>query len=1047
MQTMAPVSPLLLGFLLSLLHPSYAQTIISSSSSSFSPVDLPINSSPQPTKQTVRFWPSFPPRGRSDVPIRATVRDRVTTLSAVLQGKRMSRPTAPSTPSFMPVLSTQNLNSGPVLTQPTASRPRTDTASLAFIRAVIKGEATMKGSTPPLPTLPSSADESAVAKPVTAGNPVEASVRETEDDDLQGMGSGNIPTVMHVMEELHVPLPTIGEKMAQYQAQTAISSVSDVKTPPPDDQTVEPHLFVLTTVNKISTVPQTETRTTPQTVVLTGELTENAPSTVRVTPKQDSAAVTLPQLTTTTTGSTDKPSETAGPAVTGQNSSHSNTSTQQVTTTSTASVLSTTQEAVRTSSKTTLQPNRTAQLGRNTASTTVQSSKTGTSYFFATGIVPIARTRFSPTYQTGIGQRNRSILLGHPHQAPYSTSHPVPSSSGSPSPNSTLLYWGDLSRTLAFAWELHVYGSASLFLLLFAGAALGLTLSPGTNCPHRGALALANALLFLAGGLRAALFLIDPYGTRKFLPRPAVTALYNLPLHLLVWTQAALALLALRVVGVSVLPSTLERPPLVAVLAVLQCTLLLAADLLSPALSPVVPVTLQVLSLCWGLALCLGFLCYVFPRIRCPPIPHPEEARSKVWTGSRRMGVILGRVLAVCAVLGALCCGLHVHATLWLYGLLGSWTRFNWGWWLVHFWARLLELAWGFSLLLLGSWVFWRPQGFRGGEEGGPDGRTAGDLPSPVQSVGSTQRHTCWSKIVQSLRGKPCRKSDSNGVGGGGGGGGGGEVPNNWAGQERPGADISKSLIRNQNHEQAIIQPRCVKDSNHGRNHRGHSAERGMSDGSTGSLLRLQVLGRPPQRSVSGSLDHDRDTSLSLYEFDLRPPSPIDLTRSIDEALHREHLLGGGSLFHPLNQTSQSPSLGSGVSQGPWLRRNSDPQLLSESSEAPTESSMPLGGSVLSSVPSRQVTAPPTPSHQGHRWDGNAVGSVPSSVSCPVSLRPSRTSTGHLGEDGADDTRPFITPDSERVRGRAGRPVGSRSYLEVSRHDDSASVSSEIIDL
>lgn len=269
-------------------------------------------------------------------------------------------------------------------------------------------------------------------------------------------------------------------------------------------------------------------------------------------------------------------------------------------------------------------------------------------------------------------------------------------------------------------------------------------------------------------------------------------------------------------------------------------------------------------------------------------------------------------------------------------------------------------------------------------------------------------------------------------------------MPNNWAGQERPGADISKSLIRNQDHEQNMAQPRSIKDSNHGRNHRGHSVERGISEDSTGSLLRLQVMGQPPQRSVSGSLDQDRDTSLSFYEFDLRPPSPINLTRSIDDALHREHLITGGSLFHPVIQT---PSPGSGISQEHWLRRNSDPQLLSESSEALTESSMPLGGSVLSSVPSRQVTAPPTPSHQGHRWAGNGMVTVPSSVSCPVSLRHSRTSTGNLGEDGVDDTRPFITPDSERVRGRAGRPVGSRSYLEVSRHDDSASVSSEIIDL
>lgn len=663
--------------------------------------------------------------------------------------------------------------------------------------------------------------------------------------------------------------------------------------------------------------------------------------------------------------------------------------------------------------------------------TSPQLTSTGTSSFLTTGVAPGTRPRLSPTYQSAESLRNRSLPLGRPHHPPNVN----PSLSPSVLPaNVTLLYWGDLSRTLAFVWELHVYGTASLFLLLFAGAALGLTLSPGANCPHRGALALANIFLFVAGGIRATFFLTDPYGTRKFFPHPAVKVLYNLPLHLLVWTQVTMAILSMRAAGVCLFPLTLERPPLVAVLAVLQCTLLLAADLLSPALSPVVPVTLQFLSLCWGLVVCLVFVCYIFPQIHCPRLPHaalPEVTRRKAWTGSRKLVVVLGRVLAVCAILGALCCGLHAYATLWLYGLLGDWTHFNWGWWLVHFWSRLLELAWGFSLLLLASWLFWRPQSCRGRDEAGTDGRAAGDMSSAGQSTGSAQRHTCWSKIVQSLRGKPCRKSESNGVGSAQG-----EVPNNWAGQDRSAADISKSLIRNQN--QSTAAPGPVKDNNR----RAHSAERGVSDDSSGSLLRLQPFGHPHHRSVSRSQDIDRDTSVSLYEFDLRPPSPIDLTRSIDEALHREHLVTGGSLFHP--SLSQSPSPGSGLSQGPWMRRNSDPQL-SESSEA-TESSMPLGGSILSSVPSRQVTAPPTPSHQGHKWAG-AVGSVPSSVSCPVSLRPSRTSSGRLEEDGVDDTRPFITPDSDRGRRRATRPAGSRSYLEVSRHDDSASVSSEIIDL
>uniref|UniRef100_A0A1A8KNT0 Proline-rich transmembrane protein 3 n=1 Tax=Nothobranchius kuhntae TaxID=321403 RepID=A0A1A8KNT0_NOTKU len=1021
-QNMAPTSLIFLATSFSLLHVSDAQTIIGSSPS-FPALDLPAGSSP--TKQTVRFWPSLPPRGRSDVPIRVTILERLSHVNSVEQEERMNLPMTEFNPSLISVLSTQNPSRGQIVTQPSASRPRTDMAGLAVRRALTKGQAAKRGQTPPLPTFPSVADP-VDDEPVTAGSP--------EDSDSQGFGSGGTPTATFLRDGSDL-MPKAGGEMAQYQpqAQTMTSKVSDVKRPSREDQAVA---TATSSTRATSTTPQPEKRATlpsvitQQTSKTLGYQEENTLDD-KVPPKQDSAAVT----SSNSDASTDKQSQMAGQLVTGrsQTSLLLNTSPH----TSTTVVLST----ARTADQTTTLSSKTTQTGTRSASTTIPSTRRGASSAPPTGVIPVIRSRFGPTFQA---DKNHSIPLGHPRQAPYSTFIPHASPSASPSNNGTFIYWGDLSHTLALAWELHVYGSASLFLLLFAGAVLGLVLSPGTDCPHRGALALANALLFLIGGLRSALFFIDPYGSRRILPRPAVTALYNLPLPLLVWTQAALALLALRAAGVSVLPSTLEQPPLVAVLTVLQCTLLLAADLLSPALSPVVPITLQVLSLCWGLALCLGFLCYVFPRIRCPPVPHhgdPEETTRKAWIGNQK-GVVLGRVLAVCAVLGALCCGLHVHACLWLYGLLGDWTRFNWGWWLVHFWARLLELAWGLSLLFLGSCLLWRSGGCKRSEEGGQDGRAAGELSSPGQSGGSAQRHTCWSKIVQSLRGKPCRKSDSNGVGGGAG-----EMPNNWAGQERSGADISKSLIRNQDYEQNSAQPRCVKDSNHARNHRGHSAERGMSDDSTSSLLRLQTLGQPPQRSVSGSLDQDKDTSLSLYEFDLRPPSPIDLTRSIDEALHREHLLGGGSLFHPLNQASPSPSPGSGISQASWIRRNSDPQLLSDSSEAPTESSMPLGGSILSSVPSRQVTAPPTPSHQGHRWAGNGIITVPSSVSCPVSLRPSRTSTGNLGEDGVDDTRPFFTPDSERVRGRAGRPAGSRSYLEVSRHDDSASMSSEIINL
>ncbi|KAI2661237.1 Proline-rich transmembrane protein 3 [Labeo rohita] len=581
--------------------------------------------------------------------------------------------------------------------------------------------------------------------------------------------------------------------------------------------------------------------------------------------------------------------------------------------------------------------------------------------------------------------------------------------------NGSFLVWADLKRTLSFAWELHVFGSAALFLLLTASSALGLALAPSLHCPHRGELILTNSLLLVVGAVRAGHFLLDPYGTRLLLPPPVVIALYTLPLPLLILAQAALVILVLKETGVTWLPPALQRPPLLGVLAVFQCTLLLAADLLSPALSPAVPIVLQSLTLTAGLVLCLGYLFLALPRFS-----HTHAARA----GNKGMGEgkvrVLARVLAVCAVLGALCCLLHIYTSLWLYGLLGDWRRFRWAWWLCQFWGRLLELAWAFCLLLMSSWVFWRPSG------GAPrqEGAATESLPSPSQSSNSTGRHTCWAKIVQSLKVRQQRKSESNGIGGSTSGAVAGELPNNWTGQERSGADISKSLIRNRD---------PLKDSNHLRNLKSYAG------GSAGSLLRLQALSQPPRRSLSSSLDMDKESAISLCDFDLRPPTPIDLSRSIDEALHREHLLRGESLFKPLRPPSPPPS------PNLWMRRNSDPQItLSLSSDEHTlltESSAGLDRSIPSAVPSRQVTAPPTPTHQGFRWVSEAQ--VPSSLSCPVSLHPSPSTSCALMPS-AETTRPFLTPDLDSSQSNSR---GGQSYLKVARNDDSASVSSDIIDL
>lgn len=102
-----------------------------------------------------------------------------------------------------------------------------------------------------------------------------------------------------------------------------------------------------------------------------GELTTTAPSMMRITPKKSSAAAPLHQTQATT--SIDEQSQTVGQPTNAQNGSYSKTTTQQMANTS----ISTTQEALKTSPKMTSQPRKTAQLGKNAASTTLQSSWTG----------------------------------------------------------------------------------------------------------------------------------------------------------------------------------------------------------------------------------------------------------------------------------------------------------------------------------------------------------------------------------------------------------------------------------------------------------------------------------------------------------------------------------------------------------------------------------------------------------------------------------------------------------------------------------------------
>ncbi|KAI4563850.1 hypothetical protein MJG53_016424 [Ovis ammon polii x Ovis aries] len=189
------------------------------------------------------------------------------------------------------------------------------------------------------------------------------------------------------------------------------------------------------------------------------------------------------------------------------------------------------------------------------------------------------------------------------------------------------------------------------------------------------------------------------------------------------------------------------------------------------------------------------------------------------------------RLLAVAGALGLLASGLQLAAALWLYPGPGRVGRFSWAWWGVHFWLRLLELTWALTLALAAL---------------------AAARPRPPTE------HACWAKLLRLACPTPSSKSEVP------------ERPNNcYAGPSGVSAgtlDISKSLIRNP----AEGGPPATPSSG--------------AWGSAASLSRGPQGGPGLSRSSVGPAP-------SISELDLRPPSPINLSRSIDAALFREHLV------------------------------------------------------------------------------------------------------------------------------------------------------------
>ncbi|CAM9347580.1 unnamed protein product [Bubo scandiacus] len=444
---------------------------------------------------------------------------------------------------------------------------------------------------------------------------------------------------------------------------------------------------------------------------------------------------------------------------------------------------------------------------------------------------------------------------GTPQPAPPkhpSTPQPQPSRPPpTPGANGTGLRWAELRRRLGFTWEAHVYGAAAIFLLLALGCLAGLAGAAALRPPHLPHVLGAHGLLLAACLLRATFLLLDPYGARGRLPPRALLLLSTVPFPLLLATFALLLQQLQRLAQLRLLPAQLQGLPALGAVAALQSTVLGAADLLPPRLGPTAGLGLQALGCGAGALLLLGGLWGCWRVLRAPREGGggPEPRRG-------------ARALLAAAVAGLPVCGLQLYSALWLRGVLGSPGRFSRPSWVAQLWLRVGELGTALALLVAAA----EPLCCRCRRR-------------------SPAGHSCWAKALRYF----CTGHKAEAP----------EYPNNcydWAGggtgstgstgpERAPANDISKSLIRNPAEQLPL---RALKDSN----------EAWAAAAGTAGMPGLSPK-CPNSVAARSCAAFERGSSPSLGELVFRPPSPIDLRRSIDAALCRRHLLHDGLFGRP----------------------------------------------------------------------------------------------------------------------------------------------------
>ncbi|CAJ1054804.1 LOW QUALITY PROTEIN: proline-rich transmembrane protein 4 [Xyrichtys novacula] len=604
--------------------------------------------------------------------------------------------------------------------------------------------------------------------------------------------------------------------------------------------------------------------------------------------------------------------------------------------------------------------------------------------------------------------------------------------------NSAMAAWG-------LAWEAHVYGTGCAFAMVTLASALNLLCLP-LRCPSGcGYFALVSLFLLAAGCTRSFSLLYDAYGHQDRLPSTeASLMLYEAPFPCLTAAFGLVFLLLSMRSRMQLSYSAFQRPCFLACLVVLHFAAAFGPVTLLKLYQEKPPLCLFLSLLSRGAFVALAtflstayFVFYIYVRADSKHIYHlnntsptPAERYNRCPFAESRDWDRAAVTVCISALFSLACAGLQLYAILNALGIAGGEEVFHpWPWWAFQFSCRLCELAVCLTLALVVAQPVY----------------CSDHLPA----AGS-----CWTELLATK--SPILP---------------GTYQWNLSQHEKLAIVDTVGLGETESLPLYTLVDERLGCSLNGLDLLYHS-NRALAYRDLDLDMDLQGSVKPEDsggRDPSGASSFTSDSTT-----DLRPPSPINLRRSIDEALFSDSLFPM-SLFSPtrplrcsdlsMNNHSALPSNGlcDPLSSDSGLYRTSSCVEMTSIPKPPCAGSQ--GDTVVGAPPSPSLSSSSSCSSP-ERWRGSSSSCSlyraslggSSLVLCPSPERHAlqlqqQGGTGQVPPGHTDPQRNYQTLGAASqesldldMSSEADRSV-QEEFISVCRQIDALSICSETIDL